>query len=156
MDRVLLTGATGFLGYHVAKKLNAAGIRPRGKHASSVEVFSVIRSERTIRRADMCVLVIDATSGVTAQDKKIAALMQKAHKPSLVVVNKWDLVKPARHASEMYSNNLASLLEHFWDKEAKTLRLDLTDEILKHCVLTHDGRIVNEAIDKLYHPNEHN
>jgi len=86
--------------------IDTAGIRPRGKHSSSVEVFSVIRSERTIRRADMCVLVIDATSGVTAQDKKIAALMQKAHKPSLVVVNKWDLVKPARHASEI----LAQLL----------------------------------------------
>ncbi len=55
----------------------------------------------------------------------------------------------ARHASEMYSNNLASLLEHFWDKETKTFRLDLTDEILKHCVLTHEGKIVNETIKKL-------
>ena len=74
--------------------IDTAGIRPRGKHSSSVEVFSVMRSERTIQRADLCVLVTDATSGVTAQDKKIAALMQKAHKPSLVVVNKWDLLKP--------------------------------------------------------------
>jgi GTP-binding protein len=73
--------------------IDTAGIRPRGKHSSSVEVFSVMRSERTIRRADLCVLVIDATMGVTAQDKKIGALMQKAHKPSIVVVNKWDLVK---------------------------------------------------------------
>jgi GTP-binding protein len=73
--------------------IDTAGIRPRGKHSSSVEVFSVMRSERTIRRADLCVLVVDATVGVTAQDKKIAALMQKAHKPSIVVVNKWDLVK---------------------------------------------------------------
>jgi NAD(P) transhydrogenase subunit alpha len=56
----------------------------------------------------------------------------------------------ARHASEMYSNNLASLLEHFWDPETKTFRIDLADEILKHCVLTHDGKIVNETIDKLY------
>ncbi len=56
----------------------------------------------------------------------------------------------ARHASEMYSNNLASLLEHFWDKETKTFRLDLNDEILKHCVLTHDGKIVNETIEKFY------
>ncbi|MBA3543890.1 MAG: Re/Si-specific NAD(P)(+) transhydrogenase subunit alpha [Chthoniobacterales bacterium] len=56
----------------------------------------------------------------------------------------------ARHASEMYSNNLASLLEHFWDKETKTFRLNLNDEILKHCVLTHDGKIVNETIAKLY------
>lgn len=55
-----------------------------------------------------------------------------------------------RHASEMYSNNLASLLEHFWDKEAKTFRIDLSDEILKNCVLTHDGQVVNETIAKLY------
>jgi proton-translocating NAD(P)+ transhydrogenase subunit alpha len=56
----------------------------------------------------------------------------------------------ARHASEMYANNLANLLEHFWDKEAKAFRLNLEDEILKHCVLTHDGKIVNETIAKLY------
>lgn len=56
----------------------------------------------------------------------------------------------ARNASEMYSNNLGSLLEHFWDKESKIFRIDLSDEILKHCVLTHDGKIVNETIEKLY------
>ena len=80
--------------------IDTAGIRPRARHSTSVEVFSVMRSERTIRRADLCVLVIDAVTGATAQDKKIAALMQKAHKPSVVVVNKWDLVRPARHARE--------------------------------------------------------
>ena len=87
--------------------IDTAGMRARGKHSTSVEVFSVMRSERTIRRADLCVLVIDATSGVTAQDKKIAALMQKAHKPSLLLVNKWDLVKPERGARE----TLAKLIE---------------------------------------------
>ena len=56
----------------------------------------------------------------------------------------------ARHASEMYANNLANLLEYFWDKEAKAFRLNLDDEILKNCVLTHDGKIVNETIAKLY------
>ncbi len=56
----------------------------------------------------------------------------------------------ARHASEMFSNNLASFLEHFWDKESKTFRIDLQDEILKGCVLTHDGKIVNETIEKFY------
>lgn len=78
--------------------IDTAGIRPRGKHSSSVEVFSVMRAERTIRRADLCVLVVDVTSGVSAQDKKIAGLIQQARKPSLVVLNKWDLVKPARGA----------------------------------------------------------
>lgn len=76
--------------------IDTAGIRARSKHSSSVEVFSVMRAERTIRRADLCVLVIDLTSGVTGQDKKIAGLIQKAEKPCLVVLNKWDLVKPKR------------------------------------------------------------
>ncbi len=55
----------------------------------------------------------------------------------------------ARHASEMFSNNLVSLLEHFWDKDGKTFHLNLEDEILKHCVLTYDGKIVNETIKRL-------
>ena len=77
--------------------IDTAGIRARGKHSSSVEVFSVMRAERTIRRADLCVLVVDLTSGLTSQDKKIAGLIQKARKPCLVVLNKWDLVKPKRN-----------------------------------------------------------
>jgi GTP-binding protein len=58
-----------------------------------VEFFSATRSESSIRRADLCVLVIDATAGVTAQDKKIAGLIQEARKPCIVAVNKWDLIK---------------------------------------------------------------
>ena len=76
--------------------IDTAGMRARSKHSTSVEVFSVMRAERTIRRADLCVLVIDLTSGVTSQDKKIAGLIQESEKPCLVVLNKWDLVKPAR------------------------------------------------------------
>jgi GTP-binding protein len=76
--------------------IDTAGIRGRSKHSTSVEVFSVMRAERTIRRADLCVLVVDLTSGVTVQDKKIAGLIQKAQKPCIVVLNKWDLVKPPR------------------------------------------------------------
>jgi len=73
--------------------IDTAGIRPRGKQSSTVEIFSVMRSEKTIRRADLCVLVVDATMGVTAQDKKIAGLIQEAQKPCLIAVNKWDLLK---------------------------------------------------------------
>ena len=76
--------------------IDTAGIRRRGKLTSSVEVFSVMRAERSIRRADLCVLIVDLTSGVTAQDKRIAGLIQEARKAALVVLNKWDLVKPKR------------------------------------------------------------
>ncbi len=76
--------------------IDTAGIRRRGKVSSSAEVFSVMRAERSVRRADLCVLVIDLTTGVTAQDKRIAGLIQKAQKPAIIVLNKWDLVKPGR------------------------------------------------------------
>src|SRR4030095_16652571 len=76
--------------------IDTAGIRRRGKHSSSVEIFSVMRAERSIRRADICVLIVDLTMGVTAQDKRITGLIQKARKPAIIILNKWDLVRPKR------------------------------------------------------------
>jgi GTP-binding protein len=76
--------------------IDTAGIRARSKHSSSVEVFSVMRAEKTIRRADTCVLVIDAAEGIKAQDRRIAALIQKARKACVIVLNKWDLVRTNR------------------------------------------------------------
>jgi GTP-binding protein len=78
--------------------IDTAGMRARSKHSTSVEVFSVMRAERSIRRADLCVLIVDVIAGVTGQDKKIAALIQKARKASIVIINKFDLVKPKRGA----------------------------------------------------------
>jgi GTP-binding protein len=81
VDILYARGAEKFL------LIDTAGMRARSKHSSSVEVFSVMRAERTIRRADLCVLVIDLTSGVTSQDKRIAGLIQEAEKPCVVVLN---------------------------------------------------------------------
>jgi GTP-binding protein len=80
--------------------IDTAGIRRRGKRSTAVEIFSVMRAERSLRRADLCVLLVDLTEGVTAQDKHIAGLIQKAHKPAVIVLNKWDLLKPQRRAAE--------------------------------------------------------
>ena len=74
--------------------IDTAGIRHRGKRDNSAEIFSVMRSEESIRRAHLCVLVIDASAGITAQDRQIASLIQKANKPVIVAVNKWDLLVP--------------------------------------------------------------
>jgi GTP-binding protein len=82
------------LGGHPYLLLDTAGIRHRSRHNTSVEVFSVMRSEEAIRLADVCVLVIDAVAGVTEQDKRIAGLIQKARKAVVVVVNKADLLPP--------------------------------------------------------------
>jgi H+-translocating NAD(P) transhydrogenase subunit alpha len=56
----------------------------------------------------------------------------------------------AANASEMYSNNLCAFVEHFWEKAAKTFRLDRTNEILNACVITHAGEICNEMIRAAY------
>jgi GTPase len=87
--------------------IDTAGIRSRRKHNTSVEVFAVMRSEKSIARADICALVVDASQGVTAQDRKIAGLIQENHKPCLVIVNKLDLVKPPARIREFYAAVLA-------------------------------------------------
>ena len=88
--------------------IDTAGMRQRSKHSTSVEVFSVMRAERSIRRADLCVLIVDVTAGVTAQDKKIASLIQKARKASIVVANKFDLVKP-KHGAKTAVDEIVDL-----------------------------------------------
>jgi GTPase len=80
--------------------IDTAGIRRRGKRSSSVEVFSVMRAERSIRRADLCVLIVDLTMGITAQDKRIAGLIQKERKAAVIVLNKWDLIRSRRNQKQ--------------------------------------------------------
>src|SRR5436190_16367127 len=80
--------------------IDTAGIRRRGKQSTSVEIFSVMRAERSVRRADLCILIVDLTAGVTAQDKRIAGLIQSAQKPAIIVLNKWDLVKSNRNQKQ--------------------------------------------------------
>lgn len=94
--------------------IDTAGIRRRGKHSTSAEVFSVMRAERSIRRADLCILTVDLTMGVTAQDKRIAGLTQKARKPAIVVLNKWDLVKPGRKEKQTIAQLVADTRERIF------------------------------------------
>jgi GTPase len=79
--------------------IDTAGIRRRAKHSTSAEVFSVMRAERSIQRAHLCILIVDLTMGATAQDKRIAGMIQQARKAAIIVLNKWDLIKP-RHAQK--------------------------------------------------------
>ena len=116
--------------------IDTAGIRRRGKHSTSVEVFSVMRAERTIRRADLCVLIVDLTMGVTAQDKRIAGLIQKARKAAIIVLNKWDLVKPTRKEKQ----TIAQLVD---ETRAQMFFLDYAPVLIA-------SALTGENIDKLF------
>lgn len=73
--------------------VDTAGIRKKSKVNEDLEYYSVIRSIRSIERADVCILMLDATRGIESQDLNIFSLIQKNAKGLVVVVNKWDLVE---------------------------------------------------------------
>ena len=72
--------------------IDTAGIRKKSKVEEDVEYYSVIRSIDAMRRADVVLVMIDAEEGLTEQDVKICGLVHESRKPSLIVMNKWDLV----------------------------------------------------------------
>ena len=73
--------------------VDTAGIRRKNKVSEDLEFYSVMRSIRAIEHSDVCILMIDATRGIEAQDMNIFQLIQKNNKSLVVVVNKWDLVE---------------------------------------------------------------
>ena len=73
--------------------VDTAGIRRKSKVTEDLEFYSVMRSIRAIENSDVCILMIDATRGIEAQDMNIFQLIQKNNKSLVVVVNKWDLVE---------------------------------------------------------------
>ena len=73
--------------------VDTAGIRRKSKVSEDLEFYSVMRSIRAIENSDVCILMIDATRGIEAQDMNIFQLIQKNNKSLVVVVNKWDLVQ---------------------------------------------------------------
>ncbi|MDP8921716.1 MAG: ribosome biogenesis GTPase Der [Chloroflexota bacterium] len=83
--------------------IDTAGIRRRGKIGPGVEKFSVLRAVRAIERAEVAVLMIDATEGVTAQDTHVAGYVQEAAKGLIIAVNKWDLVEKDNRTTQEYT-----------------------------------------------------
>lgn len=79
--------------------VDTAGIRKKNKVNEDIEYYSVIRSIRAIEASDVCILMIDATRGIEAQDVNIFSLIQRNKKGLVVVVNKWDLVEDKSNAA---------------------------------------------------------
>jgi len=86
--------------------IDTAGIRRRGKIDPGVEKYSVIRSMRAIERCDVALLVIDATSGISAQDTHIAGTILESWKSTVVVVNKWDAIEKDAFTMNEYGDKI--------------------------------------------------
>jgi len=100
---------------HEFMLVDTAGIRKKGKVHEDLEFYSVMRSIRAIERADVCVLMIDATTGMEAQDMNIFNLIIRNRKACVIVVNKWDLFQKDSNTLEAYATSLRTRLAPFDD-----------------------------------------
>ena len=100
---------------HEFMLVDTAGIRRKTKVHEDLEFYSVMRSIRAIEHADICILMIDATSGMEAQDMNIFNLIVKNRKGCVVVVNKWDLFIKDSNTLRDYSESLKERLAPFND-----------------------------------------
>ena len=92
--------------------IDTAGIRRQSKVDDRIEKFSVLRAHMAVERADVCLLVIDATEGVTEQDEKIAGIAHEAGKAVIIVVNKWDLPDADDKDTVQYSKKVYDALSY--------------------------------------------
>ena len=91
--------------------IDTAGIRKKSNVTEDLEYYSVLRALGAIRRADVCVTVIDASVGVTEQDVKICGYIDEQNKPSVIAMNKWDIIEKDTNTVNKFNADLAEALK---------------------------------------------
>ncbi len=147
--------------------IDTAGIRKRGKIERGVEQFSVLRSFKAIERADVALLMIDATTGITSQDAHIAGFILEEWKSCVVIVNKWDLVEKDAFTMEEFTRKIRADL-NFMDYvpllfiSAKTgqrvdqvlpIALRVQEERLARLTTSKINEVIHKAQDAHPHPS---
>jgi len=92
--------------------IDTAGIRRQSKIFDRIEKYSVLRAHSAVERADVCLLLIDATEGITDQDEKIAGIAHEAGKATIIVVNKWDLVEKDNNSVKEFTDKIRTSLSY--------------------------------------------
>ena len=147
--------------------IDTAGIRKRGKIEHGVEQYSVLRSFKAIERADVALLLIDATTGITSQDAHIAGFILDEWKSAVVIVNKWDAVEKDAFTMEEYTRKIRADL-NFMDYvpllfiSAKTgqrvdqvlpMALRVQEERLARLTTSKINEVIHKAQDAHPHPS---
>ena len=92
--------------------IDTAGIRRQSKIDDKIEHFSVLRAHMAVERAQVCLLMIDASTGITDQDTKIAGIAHEAGKAVIIVVNKWDLIEKDNSTVNEFNNRIRTELAY--------------------------------------------
>src|SRR3984957_150535 len=110
--------------------IDTAGIRRKTKVHEDLEFYSVIRAIKAMDEADVCLLLLDAEKGITAQDLNIFSLAVKKGKGIVILVNKWDLIKKETNSSKEYESELMKKLAPFTD--VPVLFISATEKLRIH------------------------
>ncbi|NVK28559.1 MAG: ribosome biogenesis GTPase Der [Flavobacteriia bacterium] len=132
--------------------LDTAGLRKKTRVHEDLEFYSVMRSVRTIEHADVCLLVIDATLGIEAQDLAIFNLIQKNRKGVVVLVNKWDLLDKETNTMRDFEALVRKRLAPFVDIPIFFTSALTRQRVLKaveEAMLVHERRITKISTSKL-------
>ena len=92
--------------------IDTAGIRRQAKINDKIEHFSVLRAHMAVERAQVCLLMIDASTGITEQDEKIAGIAHEAGKATIIVVNKWDLIEKDNSTVNEFNQKIRTALAY--------------------------------------------
>ena len=92
--------------------IDTAGIRRQSKINDKIEKYSVLRAHMAVERADVCLIMIDAGTGITEQDEKIAGIAHEAGKASIIVVNKWDSIEKDTNTVNRFNESIRTALAY--------------------------------------------
>ncbi len=136
--------------------IDTAGLRRKSKIKEDIERYSIIRAVAAVERANVVILVIDATEGVTEQDAKIAGIAHERNKGLLILVNKWDLVEKNNKTMQEHTKKIREVLS-FADyaeilfvsaESGQRLSSIFTkiDTIIENCMLRISTGVLNEIM----------
>jgi len=135
--------------------IDTAGMRRRGKIDAALERYSVIRSLRAIDRADVALMLIDASEGVSEQDKKIAGYVHESGRASVLVVNKWDLLEKDGKTSLRFTEMLRKELGFMQYSPVVFLsaltkqRVNRIPELVKYVAEQHAMRVSTSVLNQV-------
>ncbi|OPJ59107.1 ribosome biogenesis GTPase Der [Clostridium oryzae] len=133
--------------------IDTAGLRRKSKVKEEIERYSVIRTLAAIERCDVCVLMLDATEGITEQDEKIIGYAHELNKAIMVIVNKWDLIEKDDKTMDSFKKDLQAKLKFltyapYLFISAKTgQRLNKVLELAKECHDNYSKRITTGVLN---------
>ena len=138
--------------------IDTAGLRRKSKVKEEIERYSVIRTYAAIERADVCILMLDATEGITEQDEKIVGYAHELNKAIMVVVNKWDLIEKDDKTMDNFKRDLQEKLkfmkyaEYLFISALTGQRSHKVLEVAKRCYDNYSKRVatgvLNDVISK--------